>query len=324
MTHAARPWLWPLVPFYRLGLSLREFQLRAGLKPVQRLRRSVVSVGSLSAGGAGKTPLVIALAKALTARGVQVDVLSRGYGRRRRSALPLLVEIHGTAEEFGDEPLEIARATHAPVYVAAERFDAGLLAERSAIAGVHLLDDGFQHRQLWRDVDVLQVSGADLTDHLLPAGNLRETLHAAERASIIAIPAEEPELAEQIRSRGWQAQVWSLRRHVDVPLLDGPAAAFCGIARPEQFFARLRGADVQLRECIAMPDHHFYTAADLARIEDKARKAGATVLLTTMKDFVRLGEFSSTLPLKAVPLQCEIVNETAAIDWLIDHVRGPR
>ncbi len=96
MTRAARPWLWPLVPAYRLALGLREVQLRMGLKPVRRLRWPVVSVGNLSAGGAGKTPLTIALAKALTARGVQVDVLSRGYGRH--SVLPLLVDPHGAAE----------------------------------------------------------------------------------------------------------------------------------------------------------------------------------------------------------------------------------
>ena len=96
MTRAARPWLWPLVPAYRLALALREAQLRMGLKPVRRLRWPVVSVGNLSAGGAGKTPLVIALAKALAARGVHVDVLSRGYGRH--SVLPLLVEPGGNAE----------------------------------------------------------------------------------------------------------------------------------------------------------------------------------------------------------------------------------
>ena len=106
-TPAARPLLWPLVPLYRLGLALREFQLRSGLKPIRRLRWPVVSIGNLSTGGSGKTPLTIALAKALTARGLHVDVLSRGYGRR--SALPLLVDPDGTAEDFGDEPLLIAR-----------------------------------------------------------------------------------------------------------------------------------------------------------------------------------------------------------------------
>ena len=127
----ARPLLWPLVPVYRLGLVLRELQLRTGLKPIHRLRWPVVSIGNLSTGGAGKTPLTIALAKALTARGLHVDVLSRGYGRRR-SALPLLVDPGGTAQDFGDEPLVIAREAQVPVVVAAERYEAGLLAEANA------------------------------------------------------------------------------------------------------------------------------------------------------------------------------------------------
>ncbi len=169
-TSAARPLLWPLVPIYRLGVALRGLQLRMGLKRVRRLKWPVVSIGNLSAGGAGKTPLTIALAKALTARGVQVDVLSRGYGRRK-SALPLLVDASGTAEEFGDEPLLIAREANVPVYVAAERYDAGLLAEqapkapqdanRSLGPKAHILDDGFQHRQLARDVDILLLEGTE-------------------------------------------------------------------------------------------------------------------------------------------------------------------
>lgn len=208
-----RRWLEPLVPAYRLALALREARLRLGLEKVRGLRWPVVSIGSLSTGGSGKTPLTITLAKALAARGVHVDVLSRGYGRRR-SALPLLVEREGTADQFGDEPLLIAQEAGVPVYVAAERYDAGLLAEakfeapqdaRSALSGfgLHLLDDGFQHRQLARDVDILLLSRADLADRLLPAGNLREALRAMERAQVIAVPAEEPGVAERAAPPGW-------------------------------------------------------------------------------------------------------------------------
>src|SRR5208282_938058 len=146
-------------------------------------------------------------------------------------ALPLLVDAGGTAEEFGDEPLVIAREAHVPVFVAAERYAAGLLAEGareqasgsvSQRVGVHLLDDGFQHRQLHRDVDILLLSARDLTDHLLPAGNLREALHAAERADVFAIPEDEPEVAEWVKARGWKGTVWRVRRRVDVPQVDGP------------------------------------------------------------------------------------------------------
>src|SRR5690348_13860883 len=130
MTAIARAALLPLVPLYRLGLGLRELRMRSGLEPVRRLRCPVVSVGSLSAGGAGKTPMTIALARALTARGLRVDVLSRGYGRRGKAAVRLVPG--GAADDFGDEPLLIAREAGVPVYVAAQRHEAGLLAEADA------------------------------------------------------------------------------------------------------------------------------------------------------------------------------------------------
>jgi tetraacyldisaccharide 4'-kinase len=326
MTRAVRPLLWPLVPAYRLALALREAELRSGLKPVRRLRWPVVSVGNLSAGGAGKTPLTIALAKALAARGVHVDVLSRGYGRH--SALPLLVELDGTAEKFGDEPLMIAREAGVPVVVAAERYEAGLLAERSALPslGLHLLDDGFQHRQLARDVDILILSRADLADHLLPAGNLREALQAAERADVFAIPADEPEVAEWIKSQGWEKRVWRLRRCMDVARVDGPVVAFCGIARPEQFFEGLERAGLRVATRFAFADHHRYTADDIDRIAASAQEAGTTALLTTEKDRVRLGTLAGSLPanppLQTVPLRVEIEDQAAAIDWLMGRIHA--
>jgi len=327
-----RPLLWPLVPLYRLGLALRERRFRSGSPSIRRLRWPVVSIGNLSTGGSGKTPLSITLAKALVSRGVYVDVLSRGYGRR--SALPLLVDPSGTAAEFGDEPLVIAREAGVPVYVAAERYDAGLAAEKresergskgaSQPAGVHLLDDGFQHRQLYRDVDILLMSRADLADHLLPAGNLREALRAAERADVIAIPADEPELETEIKSRGWRAKIWRLRRFMEIPPITGPAGAFCGIARPEQFFDGLERNGLQLAARFAFRDHHSYTQADLNRIASEAQRARANVLLTTEKDRVRLAAFASSLPIQTVPLRLEIENETASIDWLVSQIAAVR
>ena len=328
MTRAARPLLWPLVPLYRLGLALRELQWRSGLKPVRRLNRPVVSIGSLSAGGAGKTPLTIALAKALTARGIYVDVLSRGYGRR--SAPPLPVNPGGTAEDFGDEPLVIASEAGVPVYVAADRYQAGMLSERDAVerTGVHLLDDGFQHRQLARDVDILLLSRHDLNDHLLPVGNLREPLLAAKRADVFAIPEDEPEVAEYIQSRGWQGEVWRLRRRMEIPGINAPAAAFCGIARPGQFFQGLESAGMKLAKRFAFPDHYRFTVLDLDRIAVAARQAGACVLLTTEKDRVRMGVRADalpvTLPLYIVGLRTEIVDGAAAIDWLTSRLTSPR
>ncbi len=239
------------------------------------------------------------------------------------------VDPDGTAEEFGDEPLLIARETGVPVYVAAQRFMAGLLteAERSADFrfGLHLLDDGFQHRQLARDVDILLLNRQDWQDGLLPAGNLREPLQALRRAGVIAIPAEEPELEAELKAWGWQGPVWRLHRRMEVPAVDGPVVAFCGIARPEQFFAGLETGGLHIAARITFPDHHRYTADDLKRLISAAGKAGAAALITTEKDLVRMGELSSdvpdSLPLKTAGLRVEIKQEEEAIEWLKERLK---
>jgi len=324
---SARRWLLPLTPLYRMALALREFQLRSGIEPVRRLRFPVVSIGNLSTGGSGKTPLTIALAKLLTAKGFQVDVLSRGYGRQSR--LAARVDPEGTAEDFGDEPLLIARETGLPIYVAPRRYDAGKLAEAASqqtaegdpLPIVHLLDDGFQHRQLARDADILILNRRDWRDRPLPGGNLREPLKAARRASVLAISADEPELEAELRTWGWQGPVWRLRRTMEVPTVDGPVAAFCGIARPEQFFAGLEAAGLRLAVQTAFPDHYHYSARDINRLATTSRVAGATAFVTTEKDRVRMGELASTLPalfpLLTARLTIKIEDQDAVIDWLL-------
>ena len=323
-----RPWLAPLTPLYAAGLAVRNLSIEHGWEMVRRLRCPVISIGNLSTGGSGKTPLTIALGQALTNRGLRVDVLSRGYGRR--SQLPVRVDPAGAAEEFGDEPLLIARQTGLPVFVARQRYDAGLLAEAEAPdskqSTVHLLDDGFQHRQLHRDIDILLLDSRDGRDSLLPAGNLREPLKAARRATVIAIPAKDdaPKLEAALRDWGFVGPIWRLRRTMVVPSVDGPVAAFCGIARPEQFFAGLEAAGVQLVERLAFPDHHQYTPANLGRLATEARDAGASAFITTEKDQVRLGAVSTTfpesLPLKTASLRIEIENKDAAIEWLVERL----
>jgi tetraacyldisaccharide 4'-kinase len=338
---SSRKLLLPLVPAYRLALLLRELSLRTGIEPVRRLRFPVVSIGNLSVGGAGKTPLTITLAKALEGRGLRVDVLSRGFGRARSNPAQRAARVDpdGTAEDFGDEPLLIARETGVPVYVAGQRFAAGQLAEAEAPPGVssphlpavHILDDGFQHRQLHRDVDILLLDQRDwLAEGLLPAGNLREPRKAALRATIIAIPAPDkaPELEAALRKWGWEGPIWRLHRKMDVPALDGLVAAFCGIARPEQFFAGLEAAGQRIAARIAFPDHHRFSPADVARLVTAARQTGATALITTDKDLVRLGKLTSafpeSLPLKTAHLRIEIEHESEAVDCLLDLLESPQ
>lgn len=325
MSAGLRSLLLPLTPLYRLAITRRERRLVSGREPIRRLQHPVISIGSLSTGGAGKTPLTIALAQALTASGLAVDVLSRGYGRR--SHLAAKVDPQGSSQLYGDEPLLIARTANVPVYVAPLRYDAGLLAESAqpqtppgepaAPQVLHLLDDGFQHRQLHRDLDILLLNRADLHDRLLPVGNLREAVRAAERAHILAIPADDPTLKSDLRARGLTQPIWLLHRRMTIPSVANPVLAFCGIARPSQFFARLRHSAIDLTACKAFPDHHPYTARDLDRLAKTAHATGATSFLTTEKDAARLRTLDSPLPLATVSLRIEIEDTPAALDWLL-------
>ena len=324
----ARQFLLPLNPVYRLGLALREMRLRRGWEAVRRLRSPVISIGNLSTGGAGKTPFAVAIARGLINRGFGVDVLSRGYDRT--GTAPARVDPDGSAEEFGDEPLLIARSAGVPVYVARQRYDAGLLAEANRSleeeACVHILDDGFQHRQLHRDVNILLLNRDDWRDRLLPAGNLREPHRAIKRADVLAIPDSDAGFEAELRRWGWNGPVWQIRRRMEVPQVDGPVLAFCGIARPGQFFVGLEEAGLRLAERFAFRDHHRYTAGDLAGLQAKGRSFGAVALVTTGKDQVRLARLtrkgSGDLPVLTAGLTIETVNEPAAFDWLTGRLRA--
>ncbi|MGC2613708.1 MAG: tetraacyldisaccharide 4'-kinase [Terracidiphilus sp.] len=324
-----RPLLMPLVPLYAAGVALRELRLRRAWEPMRRLRNPVISIGNLSTGGSGKTPLTITLARLLSERGFHVDVLSRGYGRSSREASRVVPE--GTAEQYGDEPLLIAREAGVPVYVAAERYHAGRLSEATSDEvrpQVHILDDGFQHRQLFRDIDILIVNRADWNDTLLPAGNLRESLHAAMRANVLAISADDPAFEAELRTWGWSGPIWRLRRRMEIPRVTGSVVAFCGIARPEQFFAGLKASGMTLASHVSFADHYRYTSRDIESLIAGARSSGATALVTTEKDEVRLGAlasaFPSSLQLKTARLTLSIEDESQVSDWLAGRLRADR
>jgi tetraacyldisaccharide 4'-kinase len=293
---ARRPWAWPLVPVYRAALTVKA-ALRGEPK---RLQRPVVSVGSLSAGGAGKTPVVIALAQMLKERGWSVDVLSRGYGRAGRA-----VELaEGTdTVRFGDEPVLIAERTEVPVWVGTDRFAAGERAESEAKGrSVHILDDGFQHRQLARTVDIVLATYDDLEDALLPAGNLREPLSALQRADFVAVREEEMDyVASRVKPLLREgALIWTVRRKLRFPeplLVLGAGlrpVALCAIARPEGFAEMLKEAGCGIVDTIFFRDHHAYDMADMESILDIAKKLNATGFVTTEKDAVKL-----TAPMRA-------------------------
>jgi tetraacyldisaccharide 4'-kinase len=310
-------------------------RLALGLEKVQELNWPVISVGNLSTGGAGKTPLTIELARLLSAAGVSIDILSRGYGRKSLHAASVNPE--GSAVEFGDEPLLIAQATGLPVYVARHRYEAGIEAELNASIEaqstattnslqIHLLDDGFQHRQLHRSIDILLMNHRDWNDWLLPAGILR--------ASVIAIPCDEAELEKELRAAGFKGPIWRLKRTMEVAAAiaklgasgNQPIAGFCGIAHAAPFFEGINSAGIPLVARVVFPDHHPYSESDLHQIIESAQKAGATALLTTEKDLARLGAqrqlLETTMPIASVGLRTEILEAERALSWIFERLRG--
>ena len=209
----------------------------------RRLKSPVISVGSVSAGGAGKTPMVLMLAKILRHRGYAVRILTRGY--KRSSERTMRVEPFDDAAWHGDEPVLLAQRSGVPVFVGADRYLAGMMAEQGEAPEkliVHLLDDGFQHRRLARDVDIVLLTQDDVEDTLLPAGNLREPLSALADADIVVLREEEEDSLRSVvaglTGGATAPAIWVIRRSLslgeggEVALPTKPFA-FCGIGGPK-------------------------------------------------------------------------------------------
>ena len=265
-----------------------------------RLQAPVVSVGNISVGGTGKTPFIIYLGEQLKQRGVSFDVLSRGYGRASTGIR--IVDAEGSPRDFGDEPLLIAQRLGAPVIVGESRYHAGLRAEQRFGAQLHLLDDGFQHRQLHRDLDIVLLADGDLDDRLLPAGRLREPLSALERADVVIAADVGTE-----RLKGLRVPMHTMKRAMGIEQPTGNQIAFCGIARPHGFFAGLRDTGVKIVAERAFRDHHAYSPGDIKELLEMRTNSGATGFVTTEKDQINLGGFASQLsPIAVVKLSVSI------------------
>lgn len=282
--------------------------------PIHCLRLPVISVGNISVGGSGKTPFVQCLGQWLNAQDIAFDILSRGFGRSSRGVLQ--VDPAGPAALYGDEPLLLARSLKAPVFVGEDRYKAGLAAEAFAArsprpARLHILDDGFQHRRLHRDFDIVLLAHADLRGRLLPFGRLREPLSALARAHAVAAP-------EDLAALLSKPNVWHIRRRLVLP---EPAPtrplAFCGLAHPRQFWQSLADIGIYPVATYAFGDHHRYKPRDIALLQQLARQHEANGFLTTEKDLVKL-DAAKLAPIVAPALVIEVENANARFKSLLE------
>ena len=302
----------PLATIFGGVVSVRNALYNRGLLRVQRLTGPVVSVGNLSTGGSGKTPFVILLGNLLKARGVKFDVLSRGYGRTSRGALAVNPE--GSPRDFGDEPILIARRLQVPVFVGEDRFAAGRLAETQFGPQLHLLDDGFQHRALARDFDIVLLTAEDADDRLLPGGSLREPLPSLQRADAVVLGAGVA--PERFSLQG--KQLWRINRGILPQHVPPGPVVFCGIARPHNFVQQLRAAHIEPAAEAFYRDHHSYTENDVRELLQLRQQSKAGGFLTTEKDAINLGNHVYALtPLSVVPVKMELQDATNAVDTML-------
>ncbi len=292
-----------------------------------RLRRPVISVGNLAVGGRGKTPIVAAIARELLAMGERPAILTRGYARTRSQDGVVVVRdpdgIRADLPRSGDEPLMLARALPGvSVLVSSDRYLAGRIAEHQFAASVHILDDGFQHLQLERDVDIVLVGRDDVARPVtFPGGRLREPLDVLVVAD--AILAADDDVV--VDAGGSESPVFRTRRVLVTHSADEPALALAGVASPSRFFDDLRALGCRLVRTLAFRDHHPYSVRDLQRIVAEARSAGARVVLTTEKDYVRLLPHRPfAMPIECVPLTMEPDPLPEFRQWLAGSLRAAR
>lgn len=328
---------------YGRAAGARRAWYRGRPDRARRLEQAVISIGNVAAGGSGKTPLVAALVRTLLAAGERPSILSRGYARRLASDGVVVVtdgeRILSTPQASGDEPYMLARAmAGVPVLVCADRYLAGRLAEKRFGCSVHVLDDGFQHLQLAREVDVVVMSPADLEEPLLPSGRLREPVGAARAADALVVPGSDDDVRRVADAAGVK-RAFRLEQRFDRPrLVESPDVALdtgnsrrivsvAGIARPERLASVLRELGWDVAGSFTFPDHHWFSARDLERVERAAAESGAAAVITTEKDAVRLparARADETVPWAFLPLTVAVHPAGEFRAWLLERLAAAR
>ncbi len=314
-----------LASAFGAAAALRLAAYERGLLRRHRLAGPVVSVGNLGVGGSGKTPVVRRVAEILRDAGAPVAVLSRGYGGRFRGDALVVSDgrdVLAGAEDAGDEPVMLARALPGVVVAVGSHRDAvGRAVEARFGRRVHVLDDGFQHLRLLRDLDLVCLDVADLDDRPMPAGRLREEPSALCRASLVLLTRTEAATEDELRRlearTGPERTLRVRRRVVGFRTLDGspaeaPARAFllAAIARPERLEADVAARGCRVAGRAFFRDHHRFAAAEVGDVLARAAEAGADAIVTTAKDAVRLPPpRAASAPVLVLEIEAEIAGE---------------
>lgn len=314
-----------LSKLYGAVMNWRNALYERGVFKAVSLGVPVISVGNITVGGTGKTPLVALIAERLFEKGEKVAVLTRGYGRENPKKRVLVSDgerILASAKQAGDEPFELARKLlgKASVIADADRAAAGVWAKEKFGITAFVLDDAFQHRRVRRDADIVLIDATNPfgSGATLPFGILREPLKNLNRADAIIITranlaGDTSNLKSDIRRHNAHCPIYVSENRISklTELKDfqagratddrrqpskNKAFAFCALGNPSNFYEQLRQEKFDLTATRDYPDHHFYTARDAAQLNEQARRAGAVSLLTTAKDAVKLADFDFEVP----------------------------
>ncbi|MFZ2949905.1 MAG: tetraacyldisaccharide 4'-kinase, partial [Desulfuromonadaceae bacterium] len=323
---------------YALVQQLRVRLYQCGILKTERLPRPVVSIGNVTVGGTGKTPVSAYIARILLARGYRVAVLSRGYGGSLEGQTCVVSDgatIMLSAGECGDEPYLLASTVPGlMIVIGTDRYAAGQMAMQQLAPDIFLLDDGFQHLRLHRDLNILLLDfslpfGNGWT---LPAGILREPSAAVKRADLV-IFTRAPESAINNRDMGGTPRCLSSHTIVDLLPLGSHSPvpfshcsghtvlAFAGIADPDSFFTGLRGQGLNLVQTLSFPDHVIYDPERCNEIADAMRTSGADFIVTTEKDGVKLKGFSVDCAARTLLARLELtIDNPAVLSGLLDNL----
>jgi tetraacyldisaccharide 4'-kinase len=349
-----RALLWLPAKLYELGVRLRVAAYETDYLKQKRLDATVISVGNLTLGGAGKTPMVGYIANYLKSEGYSVAVLTRGYGRES-SGMRVLndpadgrnLTAAGSYREYGDEPVMLARSLpDVPIIINSQRFESGKFAEQSLGSEVLVLDDGYQHLGLGRDLNILLIDATDPFGgfEMPPFGRLREPLYGLRRAdAVIVTRADRPFdqgqtlsivkhfCVDKIPVMYFYSSIINLR-HLEsgeiyscAKFVGWNVAIACGIGNPEAFTEDILQAGINIVSESFFADHHAFTQTDLERIYKGAREAGADAIVTTEKDAVRLDGLSyGDIPIYAAQLELQSDDEVRLKSLLLRTVSTKR